>query len=153
MRRLGTLEKDVHPMTQLSIGVLSLQKYSKFAHAYRNGVNKKHYWETFYEDSLNLMAKLPRLAAIIYNNVYHNGRPTPVTDKQFDLAQNFANMLGHNSKEFQNLLAHYLVLHSDHEGGNVSAHTVHLTGSALADPYLAYSAGLNGYLIKIKILD
>lgn len=33
---------------------------------------------------------------------------------------------------------------SDHEGGNVSAHTVHLVGSALSDPYLSFAAGMNG---------
>ena len=33
---------------------------------------------------------------------------------------------------------------SDHEGGNVSAHTCHLVGSALSDPYLSYGAGMNG---------
>jgi citrate synthase len=38
----------------------------------------------------------------------------------------------------------YFILHSDHESGNVSAHTTHLVHSALSDPYYAYSAGLNG---------
>jgi len=38
----------------------------------------------------------------------------------------------------------YLTIHSAHEGGNVSAHTTHLVGSALSDPYLSYSAGLAG---------
>lgn len=33
---------------------------------------------------------------------------------------------------------------SDHEGGNVAAHATHLINSALSDPYLAFSAGLNG---------
>ncbi len=33
---------------------------------------------------------------------------------------------------------------SDHEGGNVSAHTSHLVGSALSDPYLSFAAALNG---------
>lgn len=33
---------------------------------------------------------------------------------------------------------------SDHEGGNVSAHTSHLVGSALSDPYLAFAAAMNG---------
>ena len=33
---------------------------------------------------------------------------------------------------------------SDHEGGNVSAHTCHLVGSALSDPYLSFAAGMNG---------
>ena len=101
-------------------------------------------WETFYEDSLDLMAKLPRLAAIIFNNVYKNKKATPHNKTEYNMAQNFANMLGLDNKEFQNLCAHYLVLHSDHEGGNVSAHAVHLAGSALADPYYSFSAGLNG---------
>ncbi|MBO8695529.1 citrate (Si)-synthase, partial [Staphylococcus aureus] len=38
----------------------------------------------------------------------------------------------------------YLTIHSDHEGGNVSAHTTHLVGSALSDPYLSFSAGMGG---------
>ncbi|KPJ11818.1 putative citrate synthase 1, mitochondrial [Papilio machaon] len=37
-----------------------------------------------------------------------------------------------------------LPLTCDHEGGNVSAHTTHLVGSALSDPYLSFAAGLNG---------
>jgi citrate synthase len=56
-------------------------------------------------------------------------------------------MLGKSGKEnegFQDLLRLYLALHGDHEGGNVSAHTTHLVGSALSDPFLSYSAGLQG---------
>jgi citrate synthase len=37
-----------------------------------------------------------------------------------------------------------LFFFSDHEGGNVSAHATHLVGSALADPYLSFAAGMNG---------
>jgi citrate synthase len=93
---------------------------------------------------MNLIAKLPKLAALIYNNVFHNGRKTPELRKDYHLAQNFAYMLGHDNKAFHNIVSHYLVLHSDHEGGNVSAHATHLVGSALSDPYYSYSAGLNG---------
>ena len=42
------------------------------------------------------------------------------------------------------LLRLYLTIHSDHEGGNVSAHTCHLVASALSDPYLSFGAGMNG---------
>ena len=35
-------------------------------------------------------------------------------------------------------------IHADHEGGNVSAHTAHVVGSALSDPYLSYAASMNG---------
>lgn len=109
--RIKSLGTDLHPMTQFSMGVLALQKDSKFAKAYRDGVNKKEYWETYYEDSLNLMAKLPRLAALIYNNIYKGGKPTPETRNDYDMSRNFANMLGIDSAEFYNLVSHYLVLH------------------------------------------
>jgi len=99
-------------MTQLSMGVLALQKHSHFAAAYRNGVNKKVYWETYYEDSLDLISKLPRLAALIYNNVYKGGKATPESKNDYDMARNFANMLGLDNKEFYNLVSHYLVLHA-----------------------------------------
>merc|ERR1711907_56188 len=56
-----------------------------------------------------------------------------------------AQMLGvNNSDGFKDITRLYLMLHADHEGGNVSAHTTHLVGSALADPYLSFSAGVNG---------
>jgi citrate synthase len=141
---INRLPSDMHPMTQLSMGVLSMQTDSHFAKAYRQGVSKNHYWEHFYEDSLNLISRLPRLAALIYNNTFKNRRPTPNVDDFMHMSQNFSHMLGFNDKGFENLVSHYLVLHSDHEGGNVSAHAVHLVGSALADPYYSYSAGLNG---------
>lgn len=38
----------------------------------------------------------------------------------------------------------FLSWFSDHEGGNVSAHTSHLVGSALSDPYLSFGAAMNG---------
>lgn len=53
-------------------------------------------------------------------------------------------MLGYEDKEFWELIRLYLVLHADHEGGNVSAHTAHLVSSSLSDPYLAFSAAMNG---------
>lgn len=53
-------------------------------------------------------------------------------------------MLGYQSKGMKECIRGYLSIHSDHEGGNVSAHTSHLVGSALADPYLSYSAAMDG---------
>jgi len=47
-------------------------------------------------------------------------------------------------KGYAELARLYFILHSDHESGNVSAHTMHLVGSALSDPYYAFSASLNG---------
>lgn len=53
-------------------------------------------------------------------------------------------MLGYDNPQFIELMRLYLTIHSDHEGGNVSAHTTHLVGSALSDPYLSFAAGMNG---------
>ena len=141
---LGSLPANVHPMTQLSMAVLSLQRNSVFAQAYRSGINKSNYWEPYFEDSMNLISVLPRVAAIIYNNVFHNRRATPSLNESMSMAENYTRMMGFNNKELMNYISHYLVLHADHEGGNVSAHASMLVGSALSDAYMSYSAGLNG---------
>lgn len=61
-----------------------------------------------------------------------------------DYAANYAHMMGFEEYGVKEALRGYLTIHCDHEGGNVSAHTCHLVGSALADPYLSYSAGMAG---------
>jgi citrate synthase len=141
---LKSLPKDLHPMSQLSLAVNALQKESLFAQAYQQGVAKGKYWETTYEDSLNLIAKLPSIASAIYKNTYKDGGAVTATDPNLDWGANFARQLGYTDAKFTELMRLYLTIHSDHEGGNVSAHTTHLVGSALSDPYLSYAAGMNG---------
>lgn len=141
---LDTCPTDLHPMAQFSIAINALESESKFAKAYADGVNKKEYWKYTYEDSIDLLAKLPNVAAKIYRNVFKDGKVAPV-DASLDYGHNFANMLGFgDNKEFIELMRLYLSIHSDHEGGNVSAHTTHLVGSALSSPYLSLAAGMNG---------
>ena len=64
-------------------------------------------------------------------------------DQSLDYSGNFCRMLGYENPSFDELMRLYLCIHTDHEGGNASAHTTHLVGSTLSDPYLSYSAGLN----------
>lgn len=66
------------------------------------------------------------------------------SDHHLDWAANYSHMLGFSNKGMKECLRAYISIHADHEGGNVSAHTSHLVGSALADPYLALSAAING---------
>lgn len=134
---------SAHPMTQFSAAIMALQTESEFAEAYRNGMNKKDYWEYTYEDTMNLIARLPRIAAYIYRRTYKNSDHIEPNAK-LDWAGNLAHMLGYKDEGFKELMRLYMTIHSDHEGGNVSAHTTHLVGSALSDPYLALSAGMNG---------
>lgn len=141
---LDALPKDAHPMTQFSIGIMALQTDSIFAHKYREGVAKTDLWEYALEDAHRLLANLPLVAAYIYRRSYHNGDHIAPAGPEMDWGANLAHMLGYDDHEFRELMRLYLFLHSDHEGGNVSAHTIHLVGSALSDPYLALAAGMNG---------
>ena len=64
----------LHPMSQLSAAVTALQSESKFAKAYSEGVHKTKYWESTYEDAMDLIAKLPPIAATIYRNTFYDGQ-------------------------------------------------------------------------------
>ncbi|CRL00383.1 CLUMA_CG013651, isoform A [Clunio marinus] len=142
---LNNFPTTLHPMSQLSAAVTALNHESKFAKAYSEGVHKSKYWEYTYEDSMDLIAKLPVVAATIYRNTYRDGKGIGAIDPKLDWSANFTRMLGYdNNEQLTELMRLYLTIHSDHEGGNVSAHTVHLVGSALSDPYLSFSAGMNG---------
>ena len=140
---IDELPLDAHPMTQFVTGIMAMQTESVFAKAYARGISKKEYWEYVYEDAMNLIARVPRVAAYVYRRKYKNNVHIE-PDYNLDWAANFAHMLGYTDVNFKNLMRLYLTIHADHEGGNVSAHTTHLVGSALSDPYLSLAAGLNG---------
>ncbi|KAL9655994.1 hypothetical protein ABK040_007615 [Willaertia magna] len=141
---IKSIPNDLHPMSQFSMAILALQKDSKFAQAYHDGVHKREYWIHTYEDVLNCISRLPLIASIIYRKTYHQGKYI-ASDPSLDWSADYAQMMGYGgNKEIAELFRLYLSIHSDHEGGNVSAHTTHLVGSALSDPYLSLSAGMNG---------
>jgi|Transcript_16603 citrate synthase len=141
---MDALPKDMHPMTQISMSILALQKTSKFQAAYDAGMKKDEYWKYALEDSLDIIARIPVIAARIYHRTFKNGSG-PAYDPKLDWAGNYANMIGTSSDPlFKEATRLYLMVHADHEGGNVSAHTVHLVGSALSDPYYSLGAGLCG---------
>lgn len=138
---LDTLAKDTHPMTQFIMAISSLQTESIFAKRYAEGMHKSDYWDATYEDTMNLIAKLPRIAAYIYRRTYFDGDHI-APDPSLDWGGNFAHMLGMNSADFKSLMRLYLTIHADHEGGNASAHTTHLVGSTLSDAYLSLAGGM-----------
>lgn len=140
---IEALPEDAHPMTQFTIAINSMQTTGVFSKRYAEGMNKNDYWDATYEDAMNLVARLPRIAAYIYRRTYHKGKHI-APDLSLDWSGNFAHMLGINdSKDFKSLMRLYMTIHADHEGGNASAHTVHLVGSTLSDPYLSFAAGMN----------
>ena len=140
---IEALPVSAHPMTQFVVAIMALQTESQFAKRYSDGLSKKDYWEAVFDDSMDLIARLPRVAAYIYRRKYKNGEHIQ-PNGLLDWSANFAHMMGYESEPFKELMRLYMVIHADHEGGNVSAHTTHLVGSALSDPYLSLAAGMNG---------
>ncbi|MBA4376267.1 MAG: type I citrate synthase [Anaerolinea sp.] len=142
-KSLQPMPAYTHPMTLFSQAILALQSESVFAKRFYYGIDKEDYWGYYLEDSLNLTAKLPTIIANIYNLKYRNGifvQPNP----KLDWSANFAYMIGKHDPAYMDLMRLFVVLHSDHEGANVSAHASHLVASALSDIYLSCSSGMNG---------
>ncbi len=140
---IESLPVSAHPMTQFVVGIMALQTESQFSKKYQGGMNKKDYWDATFDDALDLLARLPRIAAYIYRRKYKEGvhiQPNGL----LDWAGNFAHMMGYEDESFWELMRLYMTIHADHEGGNVSAHATHLVGSALSDPFLSFAAGMNG---------
>lgn len=140
---IEALPVSAHPMTQFVVAIMSLQTESQFSKLYAKGMNKKDYWNATFDDAMDLIARLPRIAAYIYRRKYKGGdhiQPNGL----LDWSGNLAHMMGYDDEGFKELMRLYMTIHADHEGGNVSAHTTHLVGSALSDPYLSFAAGMNG---------
>jgi citrate synthase len=139
---LRAMPRDSHPMVMFSTAILSMQRESTFVKRYNEGMKKDEYWDATYEDATSLLAKLPTVAAMIYRLKYKGDAQIPA-DPKLDFGGNFAHQMG-IAKPYDDVARMYFILHSDHESGNVSAHTTHLVASALSDAYYSLSAGLNG---------
>src|SRR5574339_74832 len=86
---IRALPRDSHPMVMLSIGILVMQKDSKFAGFYNSGkFNKNVAWEYVYEDASDLVARIPIVAAFIYNLKYRSDFQKPI-DATADCGANF----------------------------------------------------------------
>jgi len=142
---LRDLPADTHPMEMFDTAILILERDSFFRRRYTEGMRKEEYWEPALEDALQLIAKLPALAAGVYR-IRCAKSELIASDAGLDWGASYAKMLGIPcaTGHFAELIRLYLTLHADHEGGNVSANTCHVVGSSLADPYYAVSAGLSG---------
>ncbi len=142
LKVIDSLPVETHPMTQFIVGINSMQTNGIFSKRYAEGMSKGDYWDPMYEDAMNLIASLPQLAAYIYRRSYCKGDHI-APDDSLDWAGNFAHMLGVSDDEkFKSLMRMYMTIHADHEGGNASAHTTHLVGSTLSDPYFSFAAGM-----------
>ncbi|MBK8551217.1 MAG: citrate (Si)-synthase [Ignavibacteria bacterium] len=141
---LNAMPKDSHPMVMFSTAILAMEKESEFRKAYDEGISKDKMWEPMYDDCINIIARVPQIASFIYRKKFNKGDMI-APDKKLDWAANFAMMLGVKDEDgtFAKLMRLYMVLHSDHEGGNASAFTNLVVSSTLSDAYYAFSGALN----------
>jgi citrate synthase len=139
---LRAMPKDSHPMAMFSTAIVAMEGESVYRKAYEGGLGKMDHWQPTLEDALNMWAMLPHIGAFIYRLKYKDDKQID-PDPKLDLGGNFAHMMGIESP-YDEVARLYFILHSDHESGNVSAHTGHLIGSALSDPYYAISGMVNG---------
>jgi len=130
-------------MAIFSAVITTLQRESLFAKKYATGkLHKLDYWDSTYEDALNLLAKMPEIATYIYAKLYRDGKRIQ-SNPYLDFGANFAHMMG-IGKPYDDVSRMHFIIHADHEGGNVSAHTGHLVSSSLSDIYLSIAAMVNG---------
>jgi citrate synthase len=142
---LKAMPKDSHPMAMLSVGLLAMERESEFRAAYDKGAGKDALWQSLVNDAVRLIASMPGIAAAIYRIRFDKGDVIAPLEGDNDLSNNFAHMLGvSDDPAWKELVRLYLVLHSDHEGGNVSAMTSYVVSSALSDPYYSVSAAMSG---------
>jgi citrate synthase len=142
---LEAMPDDSHPMAMLSVALLTMERESIFKRKYDAGMRKTDYWEATFDEALTILGRLPTIAAAIYRTRFERGgiiNPLPI----LDWGANFAHMLGESQEDasFEEFVRLYLVLHCDHEGGNVSAFSSRTVSSALSDLYYSLTAGFNG---------
>ena len=140
---IDSFPSESHPMAILSAAVMSLQRESHFNIKYKKGMSKMDYWDSTYEDAINLIAKMPLIGAYIYNKLYTPEKGHKNPNPSLDLGGNFAYMMG-KDKPYDDVSRMHFIIHADHESGNVSAHTGHLVASSLSDVYYSISAMING---------
>lgn len=144
-RVMDAIPANIPPMSVLSMILTYMSSFSHFRLQYSAGMKREDHWRAMFEDALDILAKVPVIAAGIFRKRIRN-RPLIPPDAQLDWGANFARMLGlaPGDAEFERLVRLFMVLHSDHEGGSVSVNATRVVNSALSDSYLSISAGMNG---------
>ncbi len=124
------LPRQGHPMKLFSAALLVLGMYEAT--------------EDYREDCLNLIAKIPHLAAVVIN--HHAGwGETPEPLPELGYMENYARMVkvpSANLEELTRAFKLFNILHFDHGGGNLSTFVGKAVASSLEDIYGAMSSAM-----------
>ncbi len=128
----STLPKDGHPMDWLSVGIHTLGMLDTTGD-----------WK---EDALNLIARMPRMMALLFRIREGRGENIPADDLDASMVQRFVRTLemeGVDDALMEKILSTYLVLHMDHGGGNLSTFTGKAIASGHATVYASIAGAMN----------
>ena len=90
---LRAMPRDSHPMAMFAAAILVMERESEFRRRYAEGIPKDEFWVPTLEDSLQLLAKLPAIAAGIYRLRFRKGEPI-LSESTLDWGADYARMLG-----------------------------------------------------------
>ncbi len=133
-RLLNGFPADAHPMAMLMALVTALDAY------YGKNI-QLHDSHQRLNIAIELIAKMPTLAAMCYRYLHHQDLIPP--DTNLDYAANFLYMLTGKEPHQELALAmnRIFTLHADHEQ-NASTSTVRLCSSTLTSPFAAIASGI-----------
>ena len=129
---LSSLPKNGHPMDWLSIGIHSLGMFDEN--------------EDWQENTLNLIAKMPRLMGLIFRIREGREANIPEDDLSKSIVERFVHTLEFEDVDkvkMSKVISTYLVLHMDHGGGNLSTFTGKAIASGKATVYSAIAGAMN----------
>lgn len=90
-----------------------------------------------------MIASLPVIAGMIYQRSFLNQTSDAIAalayDPSLDWSANLAKLIGVSSPEAFDMMRMYMTIHTDHEGGNVSAHATHLVRSKKKRAHISLS--------------
>ncbi len=125
------LPRDGHPMKLFSCALLITQMFEGM--------------DDYREDCLNIIAKIPEIAATVINHHAGWGGTRP-SKPNMGYMENFAQMLNVPDADLGDLtevMTLFNVLHYDHGGGNLSTFTGKAVASGLADMYASLAAAMD----------
>lgn len=130
LRHIGMLPRSGHAMDHFAAAIL-IAGMCEGTGNYR-------------EDCLNMIAKLPQIAAAVIN--HHAGwGPTPASKPELGYIENFVHMLqmpAPKTTEMLQVMRLFNILHYDHCGGNLSAFVGKAVASGLEHMYGSLAAAM-----------
>ena len=136
--------EGTHPMDLLGLALMVMNRSSRFREA-AGTTAKEDLWKLRFEDAIRMMAWLPEVLAMVHAVSKTRSADIPTSGSRL-YTDRFADMLGlpGDPATVRDAIRKYMLLHVDHEGGNVSAFTAYVVGSARSTPFEMVGAAMNG---------